>query len=434
MHRRSQSVLSNVAAAVLLLLASSDSSGAEGPGYQPPNFHQLAAQSQASANLPMMRASPLAGGFAAAQGGAYMNAHGNPIVLPASYAQGCPPGGCPPSYAGGYEDPMAVDFGNYGQDQSGPHYFDISADVVFMKSEDQFQDVGAFTAIGVGLTAPRVLDVANGLDDYEPGWRIAARLDLGPLSVLEVTYMGLYDFGFRESVNSLDVTNPPTDFQLSSVFSNYGTTVGVFPIAGVDDGRTHSLDYDSDLQSTEFSLRRYWVGNSPRLTGTYLMGFRYLRLTEDMTFSSEALVNGATSTASRLWSSENDLVGFQLGADGSFCLRQGLRISGEAKNGIYNNRFKFRHAGDFPAVGGALPSFSDVTSGNQIAYAAEGNVMLVADILPSLSIRGGYQVLYMNSLATVGNNIDTTNISSNAVLTQSDALFHGFHGGIEYIW
>jgi hypothetical protein len=59
---------------------------------------------------------------------------------------------------------------------------------------------------------------------------------------------------------------------------------------------------------------------------------------------------------------------------------------------------------------------------------------MVADILPSVSIRGGYQVLYLNSLVTVGNNIDPVDVTSTVLYTQADALYHGFRGGIEYIW
>ena len=63
-------------------------------------------------------------------------------------------------------------------------------------------------------------------DDYEPGWQIAARYDLGPLSVLEATYMGLYDLGFTDTRNSLAETElffgVPQQDQLNSVFSGYG--------------------------------------------------------------------------------------------------------------------------------------------------------------------------------------------------------------------
>jgi hypothetical protein len=377
------------------------------------------------AQAPGTPAAPLAGGYAAANGGAFMDVQGNPIVMPASYGQ--PMGGygemCqdPSGCYGGCPDEGCADCGASFPDQCGPHYFDFSVQGLALTSEDLFQDVPALGSIGVA--GPLILDPEATFDDYEAGWMIAARLDFGPLSVLEATYMGIYDIGFNEQVVSTEVANG-LNFQLNSVFSDYG----INPIDGLDQAAVYNLDYQSDLQSTEFTYRRYWVGYNPRISGTYLAGFRYLRMTEDLNFSSVALLGDSNIN----WSSDNDLVGAQWGGDAWIALRQGLRLGGEAKAGIYNNRFKYRHTTAIPD-----PDITNVdfeTDGNQVAFAGEASLDLVADILPSISIRGGYQVLYMNSLVTVGNNIDPVDVTSTVLFTQADALYHGFRGGIEYIW
>jgi hypothetical protein len=415
-----------------------------GPSYQAPNFSAFSAAgghySGRPVQGPMMPASPLAGGMSAARGDAFMDAHGNRIVMPAAYCADCQggdggysmgaPGGCFSNggcASGCQSDMPCSGYGGCGViDQCGPHYFDISADMVYLTGDDLFAGVPAFTSEGAGgvdhYLAP------TDYDDFEPGWRIALRYDLGPLSVFEATYMGLYDMAFDDQVRSVDVTDPSTDFQLFSVFSDYG--IGTL-IPGVDDGSVHRLDYESDLQSTELTYRTYWTGVSPRVTGTLLVGARYLRLTDQLAYNTTALVGVALGSATRIWSGENDLVGAQFGGDGWICLRQGLRIGGEGKAGIYNNHFQFNHAGDLPGAGS---DFSSRTSGDQVAFAAEGSLMAVADILPSLSLRGGYQLLYINSLVTAGNNIDPSNYSSTSVSSQADALYHGFHVGAEYIW
>jgi hypothetical protein len=405
-------------------------------GYSPPRFY---GGPTAGAAAPAYPASPLAGGMPAAAGGRFMDVHGNPIVMPAQYTEACEAGG----YAGGgYVGggyPISdggggyADFGGVGLGQCGPHYFDVSVETVFLTEEEIFANSGPFGAVGAGANAPRILDPNGQGGEYEPGWQIAARYDIGPASVLEGTYMGLYDIGFGDTVRSVDVAPGGQDFQLSSVFSNFGVPV---PLPGVDDGSVYSLNYDAELNSAEISYRRYWVGHNPRFSGTWLMGFRYLNLDESLTFQTQSLVNVvAVATSRRTWGSENDLLGFQFGGDGWICLRQGLRLGGETKVGIYNNHFKGVNAGDFPSgVAGAPADFSVTTRGDQVAFATESSVNLVADILPSVSIRGGYRVLYMNSLVTAGGSVDPTNIASTAIATQGDALFHGFTGGIEYIW
>ncbi len=428
---------------VLLLLVSVRSTRAQNRqvGYRPPNFNTLS-QQEPPAYQPRLPASPLAGGLTAARGDAFMDAHGKAIVMPASYYQDSQGGGysqeyqgggygaaCPSCSGGGYGDASLgasmMGGGNCygGPDQSGPHYFDVSVAAVFLRGEELFDGAPSFASVGVGLNAPRVLNPGDE-GDYEPGWKIAVRYDLGPLSLFEATYMGLYDISASGQARSLDETNPPANFQLFSPFSNYGT--GTL-IPGVDDAAVVQLGYKSDLQSTELSYRRYWVDRSPRITGTFLLGFRYLRLTEDFTYNTFALAGDS----SRLWSSENDMLGAQVGGDGWFTLRQGLRLGSEIKVGLYNNHYVFTNAGNLPDV---ADNFRSTVKGDQVAFAAEGSVSLVIDILPSWSLRGDYQVLYMNSLALAGGNVDAANYFSTATQTQSDALYHGFNAGLEYIW
>lgn len=432
MNRSLPTLLVAVAAILAVVLPENPRAQAQSSGYQAPSFYSASMSAGgSSAPLPPLPASPLAGGLPAAGGDAYMDAHGQPIVLQASYCQSCP-GGYGDCGPGGYVDqmggdPMAVDFGGCGFDQCGPHYFDVSTDVVFLQGEDLFQGVAPFGSIGIA--GPLVLDPESDFGEYEPGWQIAFRYDLGPLSVLEATYMGLYDISFKDQVNG-GVLDPNNPFVLFSPYSDYGT--GTL-IDGIDNGVVYRIDYQADLQSTEFSYRRYWLGHHPCISGTYLLGARYFRFTDDFVFNSQALVLPTIETAALFWSGENDLVGFQFGGDAWACVRQGLRIGCEGKAGVYNNRFKFRQAATFSAD--SAPNDFDVsTDGNQVAFAAEGGATVVADILPSWSLRGGYRVFYLSSLATAENNINQTEIAPAVVSTQGDALYHGFHGGLEYVW
>ena len=77
--------------------------------------------------------------------------------------------------------------------------------------------------------------------------------------------------------------------------------------------------------------------------------------------------------------------------------------------------------------------------GNQIAFIADGGVSFVADILPSWSVKGGYEFLYLNSLVTVQGNVNTAIYNGlvngpPALGTQGHVFYHGFHGGVEYVW
>ncbi|TWU28063.1 BBP7 family outer membrane beta-barrel protein [Bythopirellula polymerisocia] len=388
------------------------------------------------ASMPVNMASPLAGGPAAAQGNQFTDVYGNPIVMQTSYCpsgpEGCYgdcPGGMGGMGGGGYGDPMAVDFGGYTEDQIGPHYFDFSFGAVFLQTDDLMAGVGPLGSITAGPAAPRILDPSSDLGDYDAGWQVAIRYDLGPLSLFEATYMGLYDMGYTDTVNSNQATtNPPNQpNQLFTVFSNFGVP---FPIDGLDDAENLTADYQSDLQSTELSYRRYWVGNSSRLSGTYLLGFRYVRMTEQFNFDSEALL-GNTSLS---WGGGNDILGFQFGGDGWYGLRQGLRIGLDGKAGVYNNRYDFTAIGNFADIGNSPDDYNLSTSGDNLAFVGEFGVNMVMDLLPSWSLTAGYKVLYMDNLAIVGPNIDTTNFVPATFFVEDDLLYHGFNVGTEYVW
>ena len=457
MKRCQLTILSTAVFSLVGLLAPNHDALAESPNYQSPNFYGATqAGGGQSWQTPPFPASPLAGGAPAAQGDAFMDAHGQPIVMPANYCQSCPSGGC---YQGGpYGDPMAVDFGGYTQDQCGPYYFDVSIETVFLSSEDFVGgSLVPFSSSAVGAAPPPAATtnprlVANGQDDdYEAGWQIALRHDLGPLSVFEATYMGVYDFGF--DLTAQDPNN------LFSIFSQYGVAPdpadNVSGIEGLDGSDIHNLNYQSDLQSTELTYRRYWVGSNPRVSGTILAGARYFRMTEDLVFSAynSPAANAAIGTPNDLtgridYASKNDLVGFQIGGDAWACLRQGLRLGLEGKAGVFNNRFKF-DSNNFidPAVGSTTPvNPQSAEDGNQVAFAAEGGISLVADILPSWSIKGGYQFIYMDSMVALKNNVATTQyftgvpagtntpVLAPALNTEGTMLYHGFHGGLEYVW
>jgi hypothetical protein len=439
MKRCLQTILLAVSATMVLEQGPLGSARAETPGYASPSFFTGSPDGSGVAPqaMPPLPASPLAGGFPAAEGGAYMDAHGQPIILPASYCQGCPTdggygAGCP----GGYGDPMAVDFGGYGHDQCGPHYFDVAFETVWLNPDKLFgPEIAPFTSAGIGMAAgvpvnPQ-LDPSGQESEYEPGWSIAMRYDLGPLSVIEATYMGLYDIGFHQQSISVRDTAGNLDDSLFSVFSQYGFDPAI-PIAELDEASIQNLEYFSDLQSTEISYRRYWLGNATPISGTYLLGARYVRMTEELIFSAIAQ-NGSGSVT---FDSENDLVGFQLGGDAWACVRQGLRIGCEGKAGVYNNRFKYVSSTTVTSIDS---NFAPPEDGNTVSFVGEGGVSMVADILPSWSLRGGYQIMYLSSIVTVGNNISTTQfaevpVDQPALATEGHAFYHGFHGGLEYVW
>ena len=312
----------------------------------------------------------------------YIDANGNPVVVPAGYFQQCP-GGCP----GGYAEPMPCGPGPYGGghggptsyggftgpypmgaggtappvgydlmedvgiegflvDQRGPHYWDFRGEAVYLDRDETFGPDITFSRTGSGpdVDAPGVEFLRSSQLDYDPefGFRVMGRYAICPLAVFEFSYMAVIDYE-----SSAFLTRDEND--LFSLFSRPAPGTGDFGVnpPGVDvtggpmpqseRARNHSIFIDSQLQTAEMTYRRYWVGFMPRISGTYLAGFRYTRLKEDFLFHADAPfrfnplteASDPASTFDYLVRADNHLAGLQIGGDFWIGLMQGVRVGAE---------------------------------------------------------------------------------------------------------
>ena len=404
--------------------------------------------------------------------GPYVDAHGNPVVVPAGYNAACAGDGCGPSAEGAYGacgDPYCdpcnphgmmghgqrhyglaerifdrIAYACLGGDQRGPHYFDIRAEAVWLERDETFGRDIAFTSLNVAslITGPNVVLSSNDLEyDEEPGFRIVGRYDICPLSVFEFGYMGVFGFESEASFTDPDPVDADTG-NLFSLFSDFGLNPATVAIEGGPMPQTerslrHSISMESQLQSAELSYRRYWVGYIPRVSGTLLAGFRYTRLNEEFNFNTigEAELDYTTET-------DNHFAGFQAGGDVWISLAQGMRIGAEGKAGIYNNHLSVDTAiVPTPFVAGPPTLFEEFDE-NKVAFIGEFSADIVIDLLPSWSLRAGYEAMWLNSLALAGENFNTASPFGLPGQTprvpfladDGEALYHGWHLGTEYVW
>jgi hypothetical protein len=208
----------------------------------------------------------------------------------------------------------------------------------------------------------------------------------------------------------------------------------------------HTISAESSLQTAEISYRRYWLGHIPRISGTLLAGFRYTRLDDDFQFATQgsepatAFPMGPNAALEYDEECENNLAGFQAGGDLWICLTQGLRFGTEAKVGIYNNHYVLTNQITTTPPNTTPPTLFEEIRDDKVAFLTEFNIDLVADVLPSVSVRIGYELLFMNSLVLAGDNFNQTSPYGNQgprepfVNDDGELFYHGGHAGIEYIW
>ncbi len=442
---------------------------------------------------------PLGNGTA----GQFVDAHGNPVVVPTNYAEaygaeaygdqsyygpqggecyecgagcdqcngrrwrdglsgcgaGCGYGGY--GYGGSWQDPRSGtnppfpdDVENFSllppgrTEQAGPHYFDVRMEAIYMTRDETFRTPTDFTSLNV--TGPIVLSSTQLDFDYEAGFRILGRYDLGPLSVLEFGYWGLEDLDANASFTDPDPVNQSTG-NLFSLFTNFANPANVGlvnpPVTNpggsfpwTERSITQSISLESELHTAEMNYRRYWVGFNPAVSGTLLAGFRYTRLREDFRFQGIGEAQGIYDEGIK-----NDMAGFQTGGDVWIHVRQGLRVGAEGKVGLMNNHYTLDNTFSTTPNAGEPPNFTEHFEKDIPALTVEASADVVWDILPSWSVRAGYELLFLNSVLLAGENFNTGTIYGATpgvvmpervpfVNDQGDAFYHGGHLGVEYIW
>lgn len=455
------------------------------------------------------------------QGNAFVNAHGEPFVVPASCNSpyGCADGGC---YGGGGYGPECGCYGGeYGYgchgggggcagggrglcaglfgggggglaglfaglgntEQCGPHYFDLAAEYLHYERNNSGLPDLAVTTIGFAnedlndLASATRLSTGQLSSDALDGFRLTGRIDVGALSVFEVAYSGLED---KDSA-SFAAPNDSETARLFSVFSRFGTRTN--GPAGSDPGRPidsdvapgnanplndnpggtnfqetdfasfHGIEYESELHNAEALFRRYWVGYNPRVSGTILLGFRYTSLSERLGFTSIGTQQTGTTpdtfgpdpalTINVDADADNHLAGFECGGDAWVTVLQGLRVGAEVKLGIYDNDYDY--SGSAIAADGSPSTVASNLSGHQVSFLTEAKFMAVADITPSLSIKGGYEILYISDVALVGGGLgqvqpygDINGIAADlpggGATTDGEVTYNGFHIGAEWTY
>lgn len=242
----------------------------------------------------------------------------------------------------------------------------------------------------------------------ESGIDVSLAWDNGCGLGYQLRYFGVTEFGDSQTVNfGFDVTeatNPQT--------------------SGAPGAQPIGLQLESRLQSVEL-VRRKCAGT---LNITY--GYRYVDLDETLRIN---FANGGDT-----FDVENGLHGFQLGIDGLLwdngC---GLQVAGIANAGVYYNDTDVEVQSTFGPVSGQQ-------SEGETAFVGEVVLAAQYDISCCLSLRAGYQLLYLDGILLGSDQVSRTgNLNTNAApgggflpptfsRSSDSVLYHGVHVGVEY--
>jgi hypothetical protein len=347
-------------------------------------------------------------------------------------------GGCRDCGSGGGLLGYLLPYGDGGC--AAPRWLDIHAEVLHLKREDVSRNVD-FTSLGADPNNI-VLQSDDLQFDDEFGFRVTGAYMVGPGSNLEVNFVG--GFNYADSAQVTDGTDA-----LFSVFSEYGTN----PVNGfleTDRAQLHRIEYSTSMDSISLDYRRRWSGMNSRIQGSYLCGFRFFQLDEGLRHVTQvnrvdpldSLGPPIEADMNYVVSTRNALSGFQVGGDGWFCMMPGLRIGGEVKVGIYNNRAQQLTS---LAATTVIPTLIEQDQKDTAAFVGEAGVMVTYRINYQTTFRAGYQFIYADGLALATENfngvppnvftgVPASGIRQPFLNTGGDAFYHGFTAGIEWMW
>jgi len=175
------------------------------------------------------------------------------------------------------------------------------------------------------------------------------------------------------------------------------------------------FDWSSRLYNAELNVR--W---NPCCQVTMMAGFRWAELREDF-IGGRVLDSGFLPVGDI--KTNNNLYGFQVGADARLWERGCFSINGLGKVGIYGNHAEQTsdlHIGQFIGTGSA--------SINHAAFIGELGLQARYQVTQRLALRAGYELLWLDGVAIApvqfGNPVG---IDSNATV-----FYHGATAGLEY--
>jgi hypothetical protein len=250
---------------------------------------------------------------------------------------------------------------------------------------------------------------------------------------VEANFFGIQGWS---ATNDFPSASLPAGFALLSVDQVFQGPAGV-PITDV-----HFTEH-SNLYSGEINVRRpvsNWV--------TLLAGFRWMEL--DESYESRGVRTDASQFTHTI-RAFNHMYGFQVGADislfnrsnGPFQFGQtmvvggqtcGFRINGILKAGIFGNSANQNTAFSNP---GSLGDFAAYAEGNHAAFMGEAGIVATYQFSKHFALRGGYQFLYIDSVALAAAQMSSTDlfVSQTATIdTSGSILCHGANAGLEFAW
>lgn len=253
--------------------------------------------------------------------------------------------------------------------------------------------------------------------------------------LIEGVYFGMHQWNEEDSYRDATANTAGGTGILTSPFTGLGNPT---QIVGLDFNTLSTIAYTSEIENYEINLRHRVGMLCGPIETTLLYGVRYMRIDESFTYL------GVSNTPAPLGSSnrtatftENDLIGFQVGALGAYRVNDRFWIEMDVKATLAQNDSS-QQTTYTNVNNGVTTTFNGEAGCACTAFIGDINLITNYQITTHLAVRAGYQAVWADGVAVALENFN----SSLAVLTQGPAevndngtlVFHGPHLGAVLTW
>lgn len=253
--------------------------------------------------------------------------------------------------------------------------------------------------------------------NYEVGPRALIGYDFNQRVAWEGLYYGIYTWDWNATFSAFDDVNVVGD-------------LGLDPALNFFNADSINVRLDADFHNVEVNR----IGSFSDCFA-WIAGFRYVRLTEEfrLTATDTTFILPPTTTVGRYnVDVTNNLYGGQLGLRLRHMIRNfSYDLIGKA--GVYGNSAE---QSQFVGLDGGAVVRDVTTSGTQVAFVGDINLTGRYHFSPSVALQGGYQAMWIDSVALALNQLDFTNVAdSGSTLSHDGSVFiHGAHAGLLIVW
>lgn len=279
----------------------------------------------------------------------------------------------------------------------------------------------------IGAAGATVLTTNDLKSEFDAGTRLTiGRTFGGGCYQVEGGYLGVFSWQDDVTIPNSSANAQGGVGNLSSAFSNFSNPV----TPGLDMNNRISVSDHNSFTSAELNLRT-WVNMPPGPFDVQLLvGFRYLKASEDYIYSAVSdrpLLNGSQNSATV--QTGNDMYGVQIGIDFDYMVYSRMYFDFELKGGIMDNFASQNTSYTNIDSAGTVSVFNSGKSQHCTSFF--GDICLTGNwqLAPNWNLRAGYQAIFVTGMAVGPQNFQTNNSllrSGPGQLDHSiDTIYHG---------